>query len=262
MPVIKKRKAAPQARTASGRPTKKRGIIKQIAAQIAANNKKFMEVKQSVFTSNDGIEISHNNFITLDNNPLSTSQGTAAPNASIFNNRIGDKINLKGCRFSMMLELNERFSDVTFRIMVVKCAKGDAPTRANLFNNISGNKMIDTINKERFTVLAQKWVKMKSPNIASNGAASGGGLSGAGTYDMLNGQQTLLSRATKIVKLYVPGKKFVRNGVVTYEGGSAQVKFYDYKVLVYAYSNFGTLQDVFNVGRVNDYVNQMYFTDA
>lgn len=163
---------------------------------------------------------------------------------------------------TMMLELNERFSDVTFRIMIVKCAKGDTPTRANLFNGVSGNKMIDTINKERYTVLAQKWVKLKSPNIASNGAASGGGLTGAGTYDMLNGQQTVMSRATKIVKLYVPGKKFVKSGVVTYEGGSAQVKFYDYKVLVYAYSNYGTLQDMFNVGRVNDYVNQIYFTDA
>ena len=260
MPV--KRKAPAEKKTASGRPTKKRGLAKAIRAAISANNKKFMETKQSVFTSSDGTEIAHNNFITLDNNVLSTSQGTAAPNSSIFNNRVGDKINLKGCRITMMLELNERFSDVTFRIMVVKCAKGDTPVRATLFNGVSGNKMIDTINKERYTVLAQKWVKMKSPNIASNGAPSGGGLTGAGTFDMLNGQQTILSRATKIVKLYVPGKKFVKGGVVTYESGSSQVKFYDYKVLVYAYSNYGTLQDVFNVGRVNDYVNQMYFTDA
>lgn len=71
MPV--KRKAQPQKKTASGRPTKRRGLAKAIRTAISDHVRKFMETKQSVFTSNDGTEIAHNNFITLDNNVLSTS---------------------------------------------------------------------------------------------------------------------------------------------------------------------------------------------
>ena len=66
-----------------------------------------------------------------------------------------------------MLELNERFSDVTFRFMFIKSAKGDTPTRDNLFNGQSGNKMMDTINYERFSILQQKFIKMKAPNVAT-----------------------------------------------------------------------------------------------
>lgn len=261
MPIKRKRTA--EKKTVSGRPTKKRGVMKSIRAAIAANNKKFMEVKQSVASIADGTQIQHNNFAILDTNPLSTTQGVSAPNNSFQLNRIGDKINLKGLKMHMMIELNERYSDVTFRLLVVKCAKGDTPSIATLFNGISTNKMIDTINYERYSILAQKYFKMKAPNIASNGVASGGLLTGAGTFDMLNGQQTVLTRSTKLIKLWVPGAKFAKGGVVQYESGSTQVKFHDYKVLLFAYSNYAhTSQIAFEVGRVNDYVNRLIFTDA
>jgi len=244
------------------RTIKKKSLKNIVSKMIKANAKKTLEVKKSVFTSDDGVQVAHNNFVTLDNNILSTSQGTGAGEATIFNNRIGDRITLRGIKLTMMIELNERYSDVTFRLLVIKCAKGDIPTRATLFNNISGNKMLDTINKERYTILHSKIFKIKAPNIASNGVASGGALTGAGTFDMLNGQQTLLSRGTRIVKAWLPYKAFSKSGVITYEDGSSQVKFFDYRVVLYAYSNYSTLQDVFNVGRVNDYIKQTYFTDA
>jgi len=40
-------------------------------------------------------------------------------------NRIGDEITLKGISLKFMVELNERYSDVTFRMFVVKKAKDD-----------------------------------------------------------------------------------------------------------------------------------------
>ena len=40
------------------------------------------------------------------------------------------------------------------------------------------------------------------------------------------------------------------------EDNSSQFKFFYYGVLLYAHSNFSTLK---NVGRVNDYVSQMYY---
>lgn len=238
-------------------------IQRMVRKAISQNNKKNLEVKKSVFTSTDGNQISHNDFITLDNNLLTTGQGTANPDNSIFNNRIGDKITLRGSKLALFVELNERYSDVTFRLFVIRCAKGDIPTKATLFNNISGNKMLDTLNTDRYTILAQKIFKLKAPNIGSNGVASTGLLTGAGTFDMLNGQQTVLSRATKIVKMWIPGKVFTKSGIIQYENGTAQVKFYDYRVVIYAYSNYSTSEALgFNVGRVNDYINTLYYTDA
>jgi hypothetical protein len=50
--------------------------------------------------------------------------------------------------------------------------------------------------------------------------------------------------------------------VIKYENESENVKFFDYHVLCYAYSNYTTSQDIYYVGRVNDYVQQMYYKDA
>ena len=43
--------------------------------------------------------------------------------------------------FKMMLELNERYSDVTFRLFVVRSAKGDTPTSDTLWQGASGKYM-------------------------------------------------------------------------------------------------------------------------
>ena len=162
-----------------------------------------------------------------------------------------------------MLELNERYSDVTFRIMVVKSARGDTPTRANMFQGLSGNKMLDTFNRERFSILVDKWTKLKARGMTEAGPelATGEGNNrwdGAGLG--INGPVS--SRATKIVKIWIPGSKFVKSGVIQYDNGGTNAKFFDYHTMVYAYSNYSTLQDVYNVGRINDYIKIMYFKDA
>ena len=248
-----------------------RTIQSAVRRMIAQNNRKVLEVKQAVSTASDGTEITHNNFITLDAHLLETTQGVKDPMTSHTECRIGDQITLRGCKIKCFVELNERYSDVTFRLMVIKCAKGDSPTRANLFTGLSGNKMLDTINKERFTIIAQRYFKIRAAN---QGASSATGTSvqvgttlppqSAGIYYAESGfaGAPRLSRATKIVQLWIPGKAFGRNGVIHYENNSTQVKFFDYQVVLYAYSNYNTDQDVWNVGRCNDYINQLYFTDA
>ena len=238
---------------------------------IAQNNKKHLEVKQAVSTVSDGTQISHNNFITLDALLLETTHGVKDPNTSHTECRIGDQITLRGCKIKMMIELNERYSDVTFRLLVVKCAKGDTPTRATLFTGLSGNKMLDTINKERYHIIFQKYFKIKAPNpgvttatgtnaqVGTTLPASNAGIQ----YEEAGYQNNMkLSRASKIIKAWIPGKAFAKNGVIQYENAGTQVKFFDYHVLLYAYSNYSTDQDVWNVGRCNDYINQLYFTDA
>ena len=44
-----------------------------------------------------------------------------------------------------MIEMNERYTDITFRRLVIRSAKDDTPTDSTLFHNVSGNRMIDTI---------------------------------------------------------------------------------------------------------------------
>lgn len=226
-----------------------------IASMVQSVVNKNLETKTTVFSSPDGVEIFHNNFITLDSTLLATEQGVQSNESGSWS-RIGDQLMLKGVSIKMMLEANERYTDITFRILVVKCAKGDTPTRATLFNGISGNKMIDTINRERYTVLAQKWVKLKN-----DGQSLLTGPSDPGAGNNTN-TQLVSSRHTRIVKMWIPGNRFVRSTKIVYQNGTSQPKFFDYHCLVYAYSNYSTLQDVYYVARLNDYVKQIYFKDG
>lgn len=242
-----------------GRPKKRMNI----PALVNKVLKSKIETKTSTVTIADGQEILHNNFLTLET-PLTMFElhnGTSDPMNST-GTRVGDEITLKGVSMKMMVELNERFSDVTFRFMVIKSAKGDGPTRATLFKGQTGNKMIDGINTERYTIVAQKIFKMKAPNAGTAGSAAGFELPAPGNYGY-NNWDPKLSRSTKILRIYLPGSKFGRNGVLKYENGSAtQLKFFDYTCVLYAYSNYTTSQDMVNIARVNDYVKTTYFTDA
>lgn len=241
--------------------TKKKVARPTVKKMINAALSKNIETKSSIFTSTDGLEILHNGFVSLTDHLLATGQGVTDPQMLDYGNRVGDKINLRGVSLKMMYELNERFSDVTLRTLVIKSARGDIPTRATIFNGISGNKMLDTLNRERYTILADKWTKIKAPNTGTFGGTYGAVGSGANHADSAN---QLLSRATRIIKMWIPGKKFARSGVIQYENGSSSQKFFDYHVVVYAYSNYSGLQDFagYNVARVNDFISQMYYKDA
>lgn len=247
-----------------------RRAIKRIANQEI---KKKMETKMRSRTATDGIEIYHNNFVTLSSAPFETNQGVADGELPSSNGvRIGDEVYARGYSMKLMVELNERFSDVTFRLLMVKCAKGDTPTRATLFHGQSGNKMIDSINTERYSIVHQKYFKIKSPNLSimdTDGGANViapvvGGSSGVYVAG-IPGERShnVLSRATKIVSFWVPASKFTgKNNILRYQNASTQVKFFDYHVLLYAYSNYSTNQDVWFVARVNDTVERFYFKDA
>lgn len=195
----------------------------------------------------------------MSSSPLATINGTQDAESGV-GQRIGDKITLKGVSIRFMTELNERYSDVTFRFIFVKAAKGDTPTWNTLFNAVSGNKMLDTVNRERYTILKDKWFKIKAPNSGTSGGsyAVGSGVNNqSGSFAM--------SRASKITKIWIPGYKIARGGVLQYEDASTQVKFFDYHCLLFAYSNYSATDanpGAYNVGRLNDSVIQMYYKDA
>jgi len=178
---------------------------------------KTIETKSGVRTLTDGVEYLHNTLYNVSSTFLVTNTGIEDVENSL-GQRIGDKITLVGVSFTMMLELNERYSDVTFRLFVVRSAKGDTPTTNTLWQGASGNKMLDTFNTERFTILHSQYVKITArnqgnvPNLVQE---IGSGFQ-VGT--------DVISRATKIVKFFVPGKKFTRNGILQYENGTSQVR--------------------------------------
>ena len=258
MPTKRKRQSEP--RTASGRPTKKRGIPKpmfnkNIRETFAKMFNRNVETKESVSTSNDGVEMFHNSIYVRKSDLLLTTQGTADPKDANASNRIGDKVSLRGLSVKVMFELNERYSMGTFRIFIVKSAKGDVPTNGTLFNGVSGNKMIDSLNRERYTILASKTftIKQSSTGMVESGIQEVGSGFTKGVSDV--------SRATKIVSLWVPGNKIVRGGNLIYESGTSQPKFYDYHLVYYAYSNYSTA-NTYYVARINDEVVQLYYKDA
>jgi len=222
-----------------------------------------IETKESQERANFGTTIqncSHNNILLLQNlnrsapfNMFIVANGAGDPMTANLGQRIGDQIMLKGVSIKMMLENPADRSNTYYRIMVIRGAKGETFDRTTLFKGKSDNKMLDVINNERFSIIAQKIVNLK----AANGTASSISLTG------VPGNIVNAGTATRLVTMWIPGSKFGRGGNIQYENASSsQVKFYDYRICILCYDWFGTPQDVNVVGKVNDLISTMYFKDA
>ena len=112
------------------------------------------------------------------------------------------------------------------------------------------------INTERYTVVWQTKFNVTPPNAV---AASVSTIPPDGTTVNANIGIT----GNRIINAFIPGRKFGRDGTIRYENSStAQVKFYDYRLVVLAYDWFGTPQDVNNVGRINELYTCIYYKDA
>lgn len=218
-----------------------------------------IETKEAQRVSNINIGLAHNESNVINDtvsgqlNPFAITQGNGDPMSQNTGNRIGDSIAVKGLAIKMFLENALGRARVYYRVLLLKCAKGDVPTRAVLFKNDSNNKMMDVINTERFTILAQKIFTINSTNAAPltvglNGVPTAGTPAGPGT---------------KLISMWIPGKKFGRSGVVQYLSDStSDLKFFDYRITIVAYDWYGTPQDISTVGRVNELFTKLYFKDA
>jgi hypothetical protein len=123
----------------------------------------------------------HNNILLVQNitrnsvlNPFTIDNGTGDPMVANSGSRIGDQITLKGMSVKMMLENPIDRCNSHYRIMLIKGAKGETFSRDTLFKGDSTNKLMDMINTECFTIIAQKIVNLKT----SNGTSDSLGLTG------------------------------------------------------------------------------------
>jgi hypothetical protein len=258
----KRRRITPRYKKKRSMKKRKLTLGKRIQSVVNRN----LETKQSVNSQTDGAEIPHNFLGDLLNGELlATTQGVFDPMALDTTNRIGDEINIQSLTIKGMLELNERYSDVTCLIIIVKCPRGDIPTYNTLWQGQSNNKLLDEFNTERYTILARRFVRLKAPNAAAYstgvippGTATGSGIAfGTGSVS--------LSRATKMFRIKIPGKRFGRNGKIQYVNQTSTPKFYDYRAFVYGYSNFSTAStfpEVFNVARINECIKILKFKDG
>lgn len=216
-----------------------------------------IETKESTQQTGVNIGLPHNNIYILniggaDMNPLRTFLGTADSMTGV-GDRIGDKITVKGCKFVCFLENALARTKVHYRIMLVKCPRGVAPNRTNLFKGCASNKMIDMVNTEKFTIVWQTRFNVSVANGAPNVVTA----TGEPIQTVTSGGQ-----GTKVVSHWIPGSKFGRGGNVQYENAGVDPKFYDYRFVMLAYDWYGTPQDVNNVGKINECYCKLYYKDA
>lgn len=246
-----------------------RASVRPTVSQRVNALTRMIETKESSRTGTINLGLEHNQVIVFGSynqadyprsivsvcNPFSTAQAADDPMSGV-GGRIGDQISVKGLMIMGFFENALKRGKVFYRVMLLRGAKGETFSRANIFKGSSDNKMIDQVNNERFTIVAQRVF-----NVSSSGEATAQAASATGEATTTDPQRGGIG--SKIFKMWIPGYKFGRNGTVQYENGSpTQVKFYDYRICILAYDWYGTPQDVNTIGRVNEMYTKLYYKDA
>lgn len=220
---------------------------------------RLVETKEVGAKTNTNLAIPQNNMVTLFDLFENITQGVSDPMGptTASSSRIGDRITVRGVALRGFIENALDRSKVHYRILVLKGAKGDTFDRSTIFKGMADNKMIDQINTERFTIVAQRVITCS----AAQHAPSHVNPTGVPYYSGPPGVAPA-GIATRTFKLWIPGAKMAKNGQIQYENNGTQPKFFDYKVMVFAYDWFGTPQDVNNVGKINECWSKVYYRDA
>jgi len=233
--------------------------VRSLNRQVSHLNK-MIETKEYTWKTSANVAMPHNNITIVqqqsggDLNVFRSSNSTDDP-MGVGGSRIGDSIKLKGVAIVGFFENSLSRPKVFYRVMMIRCAKGDTISRATLFRGCADNKMIDQINTERFSIIKQKVF-----TIAASGAQPAQAVNASGEPDP---NATRGGIATRRFKMWIPGYKFRRGGIIQYENNSqTQVKFFDYRLVILVYDWYGTPQDVNNVGRINELYSKVYLQDA
>lgn len=134
------------------------------------------------------------------------------------NTRDGNKIYLKGISVRLLLGWQNDRLNTTFRVIIQRRNKGLAcSTYEDLFDNITGNCLLDPFDRDKGTVMSQKFIKVGAINP---------------------GVPTTGKEYTKAVRLYIPINK-----VVTFTGNADLTNNLasDYWISIYGYDAYGTL---------------------
>jgi len=262
--AYKRGRSASRSRSVSRRPLKRskkvfrpRRPTTRLAAKVNSLYR-MIETKETCRKTPANYSLPHNAVTIVtrdvggDLNMFDVPQGTGDDMGTNGTARLGDAICVRGVSLKFMFENALERAKVYYRLMVIKCARGDTPTRSTLYKGDANNKMIDIINTERYTIVAQRIFNISCSNQAPVSVNASGVVSAG----------TAAGQGTKIVSMWIPGRKFGKGGNVQFENGGVVPKFFDYKVIVVAYDWYGTPQDVNTVGKINEGYAKLYFKDA
>ena len=137
---------------------------------------------------------------------------------------------------------------------------------STLFVNVTGNNMMDYVNRKRFTIIKTKSVTLKLTHGLGRVVTIHTFETGADQVDAANASARS-GPIMKIVRMSVPGTTFGESGNIIYDPAlnSPHAKFFEYSVHILTYVN--SIKTDANVavalggGRLNCYVRRHYFTD-
>lgn len=266
---VKKRIYGPKTARSSAAGTKSkraraRALMNRRLAGAVQRIDRMIETKQSNYYTASNVSLPHNNVVILNNsggtplNIFQLAQGLNAPESGV-GSRIGDQVAMKGVTLKFFLENALGRAKVWYRVMLLRGAKGQVFDRSTIFCGDAANKMLDVVDTRKFQIV---WSQTFSIHAQGNGAAITNTATGEPRENNISGD-VVGGQGTKLVEAYIPGSKFKKKGIITYEVGSqTQVKWFDYRIAIVAYDWFGTPQDANNVGKLNEFMYKMYYKDA
>lgn len=150
--------------------------------------------------------------------------------------RIGDSIDVRGIKVRLLLGQKLDRHNVTFKIVVIKCSTGYVPSLSQMFDNQTGNIMLDSLNTDRLKVVYHKYIKhVINPDLSGVGGADK-------EYTFFH--RFYLSTPRKLTFTADTGKDYDK---------------YKHYLYVFCYDSFGTLVTD-NLAYVQGYSN-LYYKD-
>lgn len=250
---------------------KKKTYKPSIASQIDRYFKKKCETQLSINNVEANKQYGHNKCTApIINDLLQTIQGTGNQVNQV-GNRVGDHIIMKGLAIRMLLEKNVNIEQLRVRIMIVKSRRGYftsgslpviIPT-SDIFRQASGSStptIMDYTKKRVITILYSKWITINSVNSLIQAGGSEPGQVTPGVFSPFT-QGLATSKNTYYLNTYLTAKQLgLRNGNITYEPGSTNVKDFDYSLVIVPYVSYDYTTGT-TCMRVNDCVTTMYYID-
>ena len=160
----------------------------------------------------------HNSSTRLTQNILQTGQGT---NDGPTNSRIGDEIILRGLKLNFIFRHFYDRPNLTFKVWVLKGAYSNLGSTLPVKTGSMGNLLIDPVETQKCTVLANKTYKYNH-----------------GNYTKQDGDVAVSKEITYTRKIWIPFKnlKYSYDNNDGYHG-----KWFSVAVYVAAYDTYGTL---------------------
>lgn len=236
----KKTRGRPKGSKNKVKVTQTRKVSVATPSQVRRIAKKVLmgKTEQKHFDFNWGKgEINHNAYV-LNSIKLNLTDSSVLPQqGDTDNSRDGNKIYISGVSVPMMLYTKAENPNTKFRVIAFKYNQGYNPfgTYEALFDNISGNVMLDKVNPDTVKIIFDKIV------------ANGKYVSNTNTDEI-----------TLFKKYWIPIKK-----TFTFRADNSQnynAPAYHYGLVVVAYDTYGTLTGTTNVAACQVW-SRTYFKD-